>query len=330
MPFQVSQSQRTFAFRPEPVAVWRLQGAEPDCCAEIATDMGCNVFHWTVPGPSGKRALLFADPEVFPGGRPTRSGIPILFPYPNRLRGGSFEWRGKTYQTPLTDASGKHSIHGFACRRPWRVLDSGAAADHAWLTAEFRASLDAPENLPQWPGDYALALTFRLFSSRLRIEASVTNPGTGELPFGLGFHPYFQLEEPNAPVHAPAKAFWQLVDSLPTGQILPVDANRDVNQPRPASELTLDDVLTDLPGEPTNAEGLVFRGGVGAVSLWTTAAFRELVAFTPAHRQAVCLEPYTCTTDAVHLQARGISAGWLTLAAGQTWKGVFEMAVDAR
>ena len=38
--------------------------------------------------------------------------------------------------------------------------------------------------------------------------------------------------------------------------------------------------------------------------------FRDLVVFTPPHRHAVCLEPYTCITDAANLQAKGVDAGW--------------------
>jgi aldose 1-epimerase len=53
------------------------------------------------------------------------------------------------------------------------------------------------------------------------------------------------------------------------------------------------------------------------------------VAFTPPHRQGLCLEPYTCTTDAVNLQQRGVDAGWLVLPPGATWSGVVEMVVNA-
>ena len=54
---------------------------------------------------------------------------------------------------------------------------------------------------------------------------------------------------------------------------------------------------------------------------------RELVVFTPKHRQAVCLEPYTCTTDAINLQQHGVDAGWLVLPPGQRWTAVVGLAV---
>jgi aldose 1-epimerase len=47
------------------------------------------------------------------------------------------------------------------------------------------------------------------------------------------------------------------------------------------------------------------------------ASFREIVAYTPPHGRSVCLEPYTCVTDAVNLAPRGIDTGWRVLAPGE-------------
>jgi aldose 1-epimerase len=165
----------------------------------------------------------------------------------------------------------------------------------------------------------------------LRITARVENPDQVPLPFGLGFHPYFQMpllqgkKGEDFLVQATPDLYWVLKDSLPTGQTLPVDAARDLRGPRPFVELTLDDVFR---GGGQTAAGLVHQG-----SLWHAAtgseilrvesspAFRDLVVFTPAHRQAVCLEPYTCTTDAINLEARGIDAGLRVLLPGEKWQG---------
>lgn len=53
--------------------------------------------------------------------------------------------------------------------------------------------------------------------------------------------------------------------------------------------------------------------------------FREFVVFTPPQRSCVCLEPYTCATDAIHLAARGIDAGWRVLSPGQRCHLWFEL-----
>jgi aldose 1-epimerase len=328
MPFTIASHRRDFPGRPG-ATVWTLAEPALGCRAEVTPDLGGNCFRWQITEAGRPVDLLYSDPAVFPDGRPTRSGIPVLFPFPNRIRDGRFTWDGKTYQLPLNDSSGKNAIHGFACRSPWRTLATGADATAAWVTMEFQASLDVPASRQLWPADHRLTLTVRLQADRLRLEASVTNPDRAPLPFGLGYHPYFQVGTPDDMVFAPAGSYWELRDSLPTGRRLPLDAARDLNRPRPVRELQLDDVLSELPPGTVSPEGMIVRGQCGRVSLWSSRMFRELVAFTPPHRQAVCLEPYTCTTDAVNLEQQGIDVGWLVLAPGNSQVAVVEMVVSA-
>ncbi len=296
--------------------------------AEIAPAFGFNCFRWATRGMD----VLYADPQFLTGGSsPTRSGVPILFPFPNRIRDGRFSWQGKMYELPRNDPSGKNAIHGFACRRAWRVIGQGADADSAWLSGEFHGSRDAPECATFWPADYRIRVTYRLMPGRLRIEAVADNPDRVPLPFGLGYHPYF-LTTPAAEcrVHVPARQYWELDESLPSGRRILISGSRDLNRPRPFADLSVDDVLTDLAGDP--ADGLVERGAIArgplSVRIRSSPDFREAVVFTPPHRQAFCIEPYTCATDAINLQARGVDAGLRLLQPGESWSGVVEFAVS--
>jgi aldose 1-epimerase len=305
--------------------------------AEVWPALGFNCFHWSAVRGGAALDLLYADPALFANGRPTRSGIPVLFPFPNRIRDGRFTWEGQDYQLPLNDPAGKNAIHGFACRRPWRVLDSDGDASSAWVTAAFRGTLDAPDCRELWPADYEIRLTIRLGLGSLRLEAEVTNPDRVPLPFGLGYHPYFRLpfvageKAEECLVEVPAREYWVLEESLPTGAKVPVDAARDLNRPRRYGELKLDDVLTDLPAGPGTGglrERALVQGAPGAtLRLLASADFREMVVFTPPHRQAFAAEPYTCTTDAINLQQRGTDAGLRVLPPGGSWSGVVEMRV---
>ncbi len=321
MSFQVRSESR-----PGPdgeLTVWVLEGSGR---AEVCPALGFNCFRWAAGG--GQAELLFATPTFLQGDRPTRSGIPVLFPFPNRIRDGRFTWEGKEYRLPLNDPAGKNAIHGFACRRPWRVIDQGANATSAWVTGEFHCAADAPEALPHWPADHRLRLTCRLLRGVLRLEAVVDNPDRVTLPFGLGYHPYFRVPGADVTVQASARQYWQLQDSLPTGTLLPVDVGRDLNAPRRYADLQLDDVLTGLDDTPhSEAGGLCLRGRVEGLRLYASAAFRDLVVFAPPHRQAMCLEPYTCPTDAINLQQRGLEAGLLVLPPGERWEGVVDMVV---
>jgi aldose 1-epimerase len=103
---------------------------------------------------------------------------------------------------------------------------------------------------------------------------------------------------------------------------------------------------TSVPGDEA---GFVAESGIWRICSWTTfipglratdgrvtcrmtdpaarlvveqrcsGGFREIVAFTPPWATAVCLEPYTCVTDAINLQQKGIDAGLQVLPPGEAW-----------
>lgn len=302
--------------------------------------LGFNCLHWRMPHGTDRLDLLYVDPGLYDNGRPTRSGIPVLFPFPNRIRAGRYSWDGKDYQLPQDDPAKANAIHGFAVRHPWRVVDQGAGGDQAWLTGEFQCSKDAPESLRFWPADHRLRLTYRLGQGWLRLEAEVTNPDSKLLPFGLGYHPYFRMppgvggSADECKVQVPAHRYWQLQDNLPTGERPAVDSARDLNAPRSFASLRVDDVLTDLPGLAKPEGGDLYlcgelQGPPGVtLRIRCSRVFRDMVVFVPPHRQAFCVEPYTCTTDAINLQQRGIDAGLLVLPPGGKWSAVVEMRVE--
>jgi aldose 1-epimerase len=328
MAFQITWEQRPNSFGvDERVAVL----ADANNRLEIWPALGLNAFRWQTHG----QELLYRNPQFFTEKRPTRGGFPILFPFPNRIGAGRFAWHGKEYQLPLGDPSGKNAIHGFAFIRAWRVVSHGTDAEQAWLTGEFHGRIDAAETLPLWPADYRIRVTYRLFERVLRVEIDVDNPDTRPLPFGVGFHPYFALAPfggLQAVVTAAAAKVWELSENLPTGAIHEVDASRDLRAGKPYANLQLDDLLTGLapftrdPDERLGIIGVVRDpAGERMLTLWVSDDFRELVAFTPPHREAICLEPYTCTTDAINLQGRGIDAGLRVLEPGAHWHGAIEI-----
>jgi aldose 1-epimerase len=297
--------------------------------ASVWPALGFNCFQWQVHHGGRPREVLYADPALFGDGRPTRSGIPILFPFPNRIRDGRFTWDGREYRLPPNDPAQKNAIHGFACRHPWRVVGHGADLFGAWVRGAFRGSADAPDCRALWPADYEIEVTVRLGAGRLRIEAEVCNPDSVPLPIGLGYHPYFAIpltpdgRAEDCTMQVPARSNWVLDESLPTGQKKAVEGGLDLNSPRSFGDLHLDDVLTDLPASLA-ADGLiergVLRGGGAELRLFCSPEFREMVVF-------FCVEPYSCTTDAVNLQARGIDAGWQVLPPGGRWTSVVELRV---
>jgi aldose 1-epimerase len=298
--------------------------------ASIAPQLGFNCFAFRAM-VAGRPVDVLDSVPGFAGGqeRPSRSGIPILFPFPNRIRGGRFHWRGVDYHLPVTETQ-PNAIHGFCLDRPWRVIDQGA--DH--VTGQFQLSIDAPERMPYWPADFILEVDYELLHNRLRANFRINNPGPHDLPWGLGTHAYFKAplgsdsQLGDCTLEAPARKYWRLIDALPTGEILPVDEPRDLRDGAYLDLLKLDDVLTDLEviGPQFDCVLIDERAGL-QVTQTCPPIFRELVAFTPPNRAAICIEPYTCPTDAINLARDGHDVGWRTLAPGSEFHTWIDIAV---
>jgi aldose 1-epimerase len=318
---------------------YRLEGN--DCRAEVWPTHGFNCLRWQKKNADGSWGdLLFAMPDWEQNPVPTRSGHPVLFPFPNRLRHGRFVHAGTTYQLPLNEGTGKHAIHGFTPRAPWRVVDSGSMADSAYITGEFQISKDAPQAVDCWPADARLRLTYRLTTSSLRVEAKVDAADGKELPFGLGYHPYFRAPGGAETVTdwiltAPATQTWELAENLPTGKKLPVEGQYDFRSGAALGAVVLDTAYTSLENKPIGGTNLLELsrlenpGGNARLVIAADSSFRELLLFTPQHRKAVAIEPYTCATDAANRDAEAkVAAGWIVLPAGKVWQGVVEYRLE--
>src|SRR5262245_60069596 len=88
--------------------------------AQIWLELGFKCRYWQVTLNGDMMELIYSDPHLLDNPVPTRSGFPILFPFPNRIRDCRFVWAGKQYQLPLNDPAKKSAIHCFACRHPWK------------------------------------------------------------------------------------------------------------------------------------------------------------------------------------------------------------------
>jgi len=194
------------------------------------------------------------------------------------------------------------------------VVEHRATTDEAFLIGRFQLSKQAPEVCDHWPADAVIQVRYGLSGRRLTMTTTISNPTAVDLPYGFGIHPYFRL--PFAPggdlgrtrIVIPASKTWTLKDFLPTGEIVPVDDRLDFRRGKPIEGLKLDDVLTDL--EHDGAEGVcrlidLEKGG-------------EVVFPPPAKPDVIAIEPYTQTTDAINLQAKGFDAGLRVLGHGRS------------
>lgn len=294
--------------------------------AVIAPHLGFNCVSFRALVDGETVDVIDSPEDVLGGGyRPSGFGVPILFPFPNRIREGKFAWNETAYEIPLA-AGQPNAIHGFCYDRPWRVTER---TEHS-VTGRFQLSVDDPGRAAAWPADFILDVRYRVIESRLECQFKITNPDRRPLPWGLGTHAYFKLPfgSGSSPEHCiltvPVTEEWELDAYLPTGKRTDVPTRNSLRSGIRFGSQAFDNVYTgwESDGGTVRCSIIDEVPGIELHQVCDSRLFREAVVYTPPARNAVCIEPYTCVTDAINLHARELNTGLNVLEPGgvvQTW-----------
>lgn len=143
------------------------------CALTVTPEKGGMVTSFT---KDGEEYIWLRDKNFESTDRP-RCGIPILFPSCGKPDGGVHHFGGADY--PMEN-------HGFADLLPWQVEQADDSA--------IRLSL-APNGLTKfvYPFDFRLTMAYTLAGNTASLALTVANTGEKDLPFSVGFHPYFRV-----------------------------------------------------------------------------------------------------------------------------------------
>ncbi|MGW0161480.1 aldose 1-epimerase [Mycobacterium sp. NPDC003323] len=220
-------------------------------------------------------------------------GIPILYPWANRLSGN--EYGAGSTTVDLTGVAGVRTdpqgspMHGvLAAHRGWRVTER---TSHE-LTAVL--DFDTPELLAAFPFSHVLTQRVMLADRTLTIATLVAPPSGIAVPLCFGYHPYFTI--PGVP-----RSEWVL--TTPAMRHLPVDDRglpTGAHEPWPAGSAPLADRVLD-DGFDEVPEGAVFAitGGRHRIEVRFVRGYPAAQLFAPAADALVAIEPMAAPTDAL-------------------------------
>jgi len=250
-------------------------------------------------------------------------GIPLLYPWANRLAGFDYSVAGQSVRLPhdpdrvRLDAGGL-PIHGvIGGRLTWELADA-PNSDSRSLTAHLSWSEAHPELFEVFPFRHELSYEARLGDGRLEIGLSVHACAADAVPLSFGFHPYLSL--PDA-----AREQWLL--ELPAMRSLALDAQQipvGPAQTTSAQHFELDgqdfDDGFDMVAEPAR-----FRVASAnrQVELTFLQGYPCAQVFAPASGQFICFEPMTAPANALRS-----GDGLRMLAPGERFLARFSVAVS--
>ena len=303
----------------------RLKDTESGWEGTLVPGFGSNLI--SLESPRQKIEVL-RTPENFDAlkVKPVGWGFPVLMP-PNRINRGRFTFGGREYVFEINEA-GKYHIHGLVHSLPWRVVNINTE-ESASVTTAIRSD-DHPSIKRSYPHSFEVRMTFSLREARIDFLVEAENYGTEPMPFGIGFHPYFNVplspesSKEQCTVQVPASKTWELDELIPTGRRLPVSGERDLREPKPLGKVMLDDVYTDVDfREGASVTELKDNGARLTIQYGATSEFKHWVVWTGKTPQDpfICLEPYTWVTNAPNLPLPPEETGLIVLEEGETFTG---------
>lgn len=256
----------------------------------------------------------FQESEIASGGRGQ-----VLFPWPNRLSDGRFDFEAVLGTAALDEPERHNAIHGLVRWWPFRI---GARSDSA-VTLSCTVH---PQ--PAYPFRMRLDLRYSLSDQGLQVSCTATNTGDGRAPLGIGFHPYLDAGPAGVDgltLELPASTHIVL-DSrgLPVGHEPRADSATLPQSGRLAGAV-VDDCYTDLVVGDDGRWHARVTGAPVASELWADAEFGYVMCYTgdtlapPADRRhGLAVEPMTCPPDALRsgealvvlAQGAQFSASW--------------------
>ena len=222
-------------------------------------------------------------------------GIPILYPWANRLGSNSYTVDGEVVTLEpsatgvRTDANGL-PIHGLIAAYPsWRVMSEAANE----LIAELDFAAD-PALLASFPFPHLLVVRVELVDRTLSVHTTVAATTDKAVPLCFGFHPYLQLPDV-------ARGDW-IIETPPLRHLtldergLPTGASA----PQPDKTEALGDKAFDDAYDQV-ADGAVFAvsGGGRRIEVRFEQGYPAAQIFAPPAEDLVCFEPMAAPTDAL-------------------------------
>ena len=247
-------------------------------------------------------------------------GIPLLYPWANRLAAFAYEAAGAAVSLPddrallPADPNGL-PIHGVV---PSLLhFQTRTGEDGATLTAALDWS--SPELLALFPFRHELRMEVRVGAGELTIVTTVAASGSDHVPVAFGFHPYLR-------VPGTSRTTWQL--HLPPAEHLALDDDLIPTGARtaaPEGELALADSSWDdgfaVRSLPARYAAETADRGI-ALELVSGYPFSQIYA--PPGKDFICFEPMTAPTNALRS-----GDGLTVLAPGHEYRGEFRIAFSA-
>lgn len=222
----------------------------------------------------------------------------FLFPFPNRTKGGHYQFEGKGYQFPINESARNNALHGMLFNKPFVVAGIFTDGEQGKIEMVYR-----DEHPPDhYPFPYEVRIRWKFTGESLECYTSVENIGDSAMPVGFGWHPYFRANSPvnQWKVQLPVGEEFLVDKSLiPTGEM---KAFSSFEKPAPFGETHFDTGFRLAVSGPKAVSSFQDDGSNIKVDVWQETGdgkYNYLQVYSPPDRTMLAIEPMTCPANAL-------------------------------
>ena len=273
------------------------------------------------------------DVETFLS-RPQIFGVPLLFP-PNRIEDGTYEFRGKKYEYPITIPAQNNYHHGIIKSQPFTITRTRISSDALEVEASFFSNRINNAIFENFPHEFVCKIRIILSDNELTHIVTFSNLGTEPMPLGVGYHTPIRLpfskntDKSDYKLRLSAGKRWELSDrSLPTGNLLDLSEEESLLRTE-GMTVTGKPIEIALTDEAIFENGKTFHGAILTnakdnirVYYEVDSQFKHWTLWNNGGEvDWVCPEPQTWAINAPNLKLPTEITGMQTVGGGKSWSG---------
>lgn len=212
-----------------------------------------------------------------------------LMPYPNRTKAGIYEFIGKEHHLEMSTHDTNHALHGFFYKLWAEDINVKEESETVEITIDHLYQADQPG----FPFPFDVKIQYQIHSKGIiDIQIIAMNTGERPMPFGLGWHPYFKLDQNLSELAVSSGPLINVILdelSMPTGNEALLEDTSNM-----ASEKW--DHCFKYQKEPYK---YAIESDNYRLTISQGEEFKYLQIFTPG-RESIAVEPMTCGVNALN------------------------------
>jgi aldose 1-epimerase len=294
----------------------------PRFTAAISPENGAILASLTWKAPDGREHAVLYSPDGAEPGRtsPNFMGLWAMLPFANRAFDCLIDDGVQRFTVPVNDPARASNIHGFGWQSKWQVVEQVAEREtSAVVMAHERAGADDPYA-------YRAVLRIELGPRLARIGLSITNLADRTLPYGAGFHPWFNAA-PDSRFSFISRGALALGPDFRASGLVEHAEGGPFADSAPVGKLPRELAVSAVDW---TGEAVLATPSLGlALHIDASPNFRHPVLWAPPGADFVCFEPQSHGIGAPGLHAARAITPLAQLHPGETLRGWMTIRLEA-